>query len=380
MRVQEITFNSTDDFKSLVMRDMGVRSQQIFLKFDLMSTVETQELRVLLDQFDLVQQTTRSVVTCSLTLDLLPVLRERLWDLWQDEGLNGNLELIEKHHAIYWQAGRFNFNVTKKPLIYGILNVTPDSFYDGGRFEGQSQMMEQIEKMVVAGADVIEVGGQTTRPGFHEISAETEINKIVPAIKIIQSKFPQVAVAVDTYKIEVMHAVINLGIDIINDVNAFVDDERKLSLLASSNVGLLTMHSSRNHEYENLTYEMKLFFEQNIATLVAHGIDRQRIALDQGIGYSKVEDGYQDYAMMRNIDQFNYLKRPMMIAISRKGFGAKLFGLAKDDRLPVTLVVEAYMYLHGGNILRVHDVTETVQLVKMLDTIKRGVWQKETKD
>lgn len=103
------------------------------------------------------------------------------------------------------------------------------------------------------------------------------------------------------------------------------------------------------------------------------GVARQRIALDQGIGYSKVADGYQDYAMMRNIDQFNYLQRPMMIAISRKGFGAKLFGLAKEDRLPVTLVAEAYMYLHGGNILRVHDVTETVQLVKMLDEIKKRI-------
>jgi Dihydropteroate synthase and related enzymes len=110
--------------------------------------------------------------------------------------------------------------------------------------------------------------------------------------------------------------------------------------------------------------------------LTAAGIDRERIALDQGIGYSKVADGYQDYAMMRNIDQFNYLGRPMMVAISRKGFGAKLFGLKKDDRLPVTLIAEAYMYLHGGRILRVHDVEETVQLTKMLDTINAGYWQR----
>ena len=181
------------------------------------------------------------------------------------------------------------------------------------------------------------------------------------------------AVAIDTYKYAVMERVIDY-VDIINDVNAFTDDQRKLALMRNSNVGLLTMHSARNKDYDNLTAEMKTFFEENIATLVQNGININRIALDQGIGYAKKADGYQDYAMMKNIDQFNYLNRPMMIAISRKGFGAKLFGLPKEDRLPVTLVAEAYMYLHGGRILRVHDIAETVQLAKMLDVIQNGYW------
>lgn len=377
MQVQEVGFNSSNDFTSLVMDNMRTRSQQVFLQFDLTTTDDSQVLCELLAQFDLVQQVTKTKATCYLPQKLLPILREHLWTHWHDEALNDELELIEKRHYLYWQAGRFNFNVTNQPLIYGILNVTPDSFYDGGRFEDRTKMVTQIQKMVTAGVNVIEVGGQTTRPGFHEISAQAEINKISPAIETIKSEFPQLAIAVDTYKFEVMRAALELGVDIINDVNAFVDDNRKLPLLAPRKVGLLTMHSSRGHEYNNLTREMKLFFEQNIATMVSYGIDRKRIALDQGIGYSKVADGYQDYAMMRNLDQFNYLKRPMMIAISRKGFGKKLFGLDKDDRLPVTLVAEAYMYLHGGSILRVHDVAETVQLVKMLDTIRQSVWQKE---
>lgn len=378
MRVQEITFNTDDDFASLVVNDMRVRTQQIFLQFYLPNPDDLQALGILLDQFDLIKQVSKTRVVCCVPLAMIALLKQRLWSLWHDGDLDGALTVIQKKHAIYWQAGRFNFNVTKRPIIYGILNVTPDSFYDGGRFDDQTSMLLQIEKMVKAGANVIEVGGQTTRPGFHEISVQTEIKRIIPAIKVIKSDFPQVAVAVDTYKVAVMQAALDLDVDIINDVNAFVDDDRKLPLLGPRSVGLLTMHSSRNREYDNLTQEMKHFFEQNIATLVKHGIDRQRIALDQGIGYSKVADGYQDYAMMRNIDQFNYLNRPLMIAISRKGFGAKLFGLAKDDRLPVTLVAEAYMYLHGGSILRVHDVKETVQLVKMLDTIKQGVWLKET--
>lgn len=157
--------------------------------------------------------------------------------------------------------------MTKQPIIYGILNVTPDSFYDGGRYQSESQMSEQIAAMVTAGANVIEVGGQTTRPGFEEITDQMEIDRIAPAIKIITARFPRVAIAVDTYKLNVMHAVIEMGVDIINDVNAFTDDTRKLQLLSPTKVGLLTMHSSRNHEYQNLTQEMRHFFLNKILLL-----------------------------------------------------------------------------------------------------------------
>jgi dihydropteroate synthase len=136
------------------------------------------------------------------------------------------------------------------------------------------------------------------------------------------------------------------------------------------------MHSSRDREYGNLTVEMKHFFEHNLAKISEAGINLDRVIIDEGIGYSKVADGEQDYAMMRNIDEFRYLNRPIMVAISRKGFGKKLFDLPKDERLPITLIAETYMYLHGGRVLRVHDIEETRQLVKMIDTITAGYWQR----
>jgi dihydropteroate synthase len=237
-------------------------------------------------------------------------------------------------------------------------------------------MQQHVAAMVAAGVDVIEVGGQTTRPGFTAITPEVECERILPVITWLQKTYPDLPLAVDTYKYPVMQAVLAAGVDIVNDVNGFTDDPRKLALLASSKVGLLTMHSNRDREYHDLTQEMRGFFERNLDALAKAGIARERIALDQGIGYAKVADGQQDYTMMRNLDMLNTFQRPLMVAISRKGFGAQLFGLAKDDRLPVTLVAETAMFLKGGNILRVHDVSETVQLRNMLQVIQGAYWTK----
>ncbi|MCT3028048.1 dihydropteroate synthase [Pediococcus parvulus] len=302
---------------------------------------------------------------------------EHFKDRFQNSVSQEKLTEIYAQHGVYWNYGNQHRDLIQKPLIYGILNITPDSFYDGGRYFEPQKIMDRVAEMVAAGVDVIELGGQTTRPGFKEITADEELARIMPYVKQIHDSYPQVTLAVDTYKFEIMRDIVKDGeVDIINDVNAFTDDPRKLALLAPTKMGLLTMHSSRDTEYDNLTQEMRNFFKQNLDQLTTVGIDRDRIALDPGIGYAKVADGYQDYAMMRNIDQFNDFDRPTMIAISRKGFGAKLFGLKKEDRLSVTLIAETYMYLHGGNILRVHDITETKQLVKMLQTINNGYWFK----
>jgi len=373
MKLSEKQVVTENEFVNTVFSDLTNRKQQIILEFTELSSENVESLIVILKQFDAIYNFDGFSLTCIIQLSAISTFKERINDL----DIQEQLQKIIQNHAVIWQAGRFNLNVSETPLIYGILNVTPDSFYDGGAYFDQEAAFKQVEKMVADGANVIEVGGQTTRPGgFAEVEPEEEIKRIAPSIKLIQEAFPQIVIAVDTYKYEVMKAVVELGVDIINDVNAFTDDNRKLELMKNSNVGLLTMHSSRDVEYHDLTEEMTKFFEQNLSDLTNAGIAVERIALDQGIGYAKVADGYQDYAMMRNLDQLNYLNRPIMVAISRKGFGAKLFNLAKEDRLSVTLIAESFMYLHGGRILRVHDVKETVQLVKMLDTINTAFWHR----
>lgn len=370
-------FAHPDSFEAQIAYDTLRNARKIALQFTDLSEPEVVKLTKLLAAFDVPIRANKNSVQTVLPLTAFQLFMEHFKDRFQNYVSQEKLTEIYAQHGVYWNYGNQHRDLIQKPLIYGILNITPDSFYDGGRYFEPQKIMDRVAEMVAAGVDVIELGGQTTRPGFKEITADEELARIMPYVKQIHDSYPQVTLAVDTYKFEIMRDIVKDGeVDIINDVNAFTDDPRKLALLAPTKMGLLTMHSSRDTEYDNLTQEMRNFFKQNLDQLTAVGIDRDRIALDPGIGYAKVADGYQDYAMMRNIDQFNDFDRPTMIAISRKGFGAKLFGLKKEDRLSVTLIAETYMYLHGGNILRVHDITETKQLVKMLQTINNGYWFK----
>lgn len=375
--VENTNIANLSPLASAIYDKLAHNQQMLFLTWECEDDELTNQVAHFLNHFDAAIAHLKGKVEFMLPLTAFHLMAHRATSKWPtDEELCRSLAKIAANHTVYWRAGRFDFNVSAKPIIYGIMNITPDSFYDGGRYNTPEAMREHIRQMVAAGADVIEVNGQTTKPGgYKEVSPEEELARIVPGIKMLQKEFPNVAIAIDTYKLPVMEKVLAMGVDIINDVRAF-DDQRKLLLLKNSRAGLVTMHSSRDREYGNLTVEMKHFFEHNLAKISEAGINLDRVIIDEGIGYSKVADGEQDYAMMRNIDEFRYLNRPIMVAISRKGFGKKLFDLPKDERLPVTLIAETYMYLHGGRVLRVHDIEETRQLVKMIDTITAGYWQR----
>jgi len=377
MLVQDITgtFARATDFASQALRAQAARQQQVILQFSDYNREQQLKLTQLCHQLDGVVQATPDQLTVLLSQAAGRLLTKQWSQVFHNHAtVQLQLTQIMKQYEIYWQAGTHRFNLTKRPMIYGIMNITPDSFYDGGRYETMDDVLTHVAEMLQAGADVIEVNGQTTRPGFKEVTPEVELDRTLPYIRAIKKRFPEAVLAIDTYKYPVMKAVVTEGVSIINDVNAFTDDPRKLALMADSRVGLLTMHSSREQEYADLTGSMRHFFEHNLAELTSAGIDLERIALDQGIGYSKVAHGEQDYVMMRNIDEFNYLQRPMMVAISRKGYLGLLLGLKKEDRLAMTLVTETAMMLKGGRILRVHDVAETQQLLTLLDRIENGYW------
>lgn len=379
MKIIDITdrFAHSQSFSDQITHDMLITQRKVVLKFEDLNEIELSTMQTLLAAFDTPIQTTENWIQVVLPLAAFQFFIAKVEQHITTDSATQQLHEIYEQHAVYWNYGNTHRDLIQSPLIYGILNITPDSFYDGGAYVKPQIIKSHVAHMVATGVDVIELGGQTTRPGYTEISAKEELKRILPAIDWIHKNYPKISLAVDTYKYEVMADLVKNGhVAIINDVHGFTDDPRKLTLLAPTNIGLLTMHSSREVEYDNLTQEMQNFFTQNLSQLTAAGIGRERIALDPGIGYAKVADGYQDYAMMRNIDQFNQFNRPTMIAISRKGFGAKLFGLKKENRLAVTLIAETYMYLHGGNILRVHDITETKQLVKMINTINNGYWFK----
>lgn len=377
MKITLVQNIEAKSFAEQVLLDQVEQSQQLALQWEDIPVDYTKKIVDFLRHFDVSYYVKESCVQFMLPLIALkPFLSEceKLWN--NDADLLESIHKILREKSIIWRAGRFCFDTIDKPIVYAILNITPDSFYDGGKYQSEKEVKDHIEEMIDAGADVIEVGGQTTKPGgYLEISPEDEIKRVIPAIRYIHDNYPKVAVAVDTYKLPVMKKAVEEGVDIVNDVRAF-DAPEKVKLMAESNVGLVTMHSNRDKEYDNLTSSMCEFFKDNLHMLIDAGIDKNRIILDQGIGYAKVADGEQDYAMMRNINQLHRFGRPILVAISRKGFGKKLFNLDKEDRLPVTLVAQSAMFMRGGRVIRVHDVAETRQLVDMIDIINRSYWVK----
>lgn len=375
MKIEELQPSQTG-LMGVVAANLQTVHQQLFLSWHLDNQGQLSKVYDLLVDLDVPLVEHQSTIDFMVSMPALMVLKRWVGQLFADEELAESLDVIWENHRLLWQAGRFSFDVTERPLVYAILNITPDSFFDGGQYYQSAQWQKHVDQVVAAGTDVVEVGGQTTRPGFQEISPAEEIRRVVPAVKYLRQHYSNVAIAVDTYKLQVMKTVLAAGADIINDVQAF-DSPEKRQLMARSAAGLVTMHSSREREYQHLTMEMRRFFKKNLQQLQNAGINRERIVIDQGIGYSKIADGYQDFAMMNNLDQFNDFHRPILVGISRKGFAKKILGLAKKDRLPATLVAETAMTLRGGRILRVHDVDETKQLITLLDAISHGYWNQE---
>ncbi len=379
MQIRELTdqFQEATDFQSQALFQLAQQQRLIALFFTSLAVSEQTELQKRLRQLDAVMVVSDGDIFGLLKLPALRLLTQH-WPTWFSDDHTGEqtLKRILTKHDLDWQVAGKRFKLRDTSMIYGIMNITPDSFYDGGRYTTMDTVLAHVSEMLEAGADVIEVNGQTTRPGYTEVTPEVEMERTIPYIKAIASHFPEAVLAIDTYKVPVMAAAIDAGVAIINDVNSFTDDPAKLKLMAQSNVGLLTMLNGRNFDFKIMTDEAHQFFEDNLNTLTAAGIDRDRIAIDQGLGYAnaQVKNDDQDYVIMNNTDQFNDLERPMMVAVSRKGYMAKLLGLKKDERLPMTLVSEVAMIQKGGKIIRVHDVKETRQMVTLLDRINQGYW------
>lgn len=364
-----------NDFASQALFKLTQDQTLIQLQFTDATSAQADALKTRLRQFDGTVTHKGTTVSGLLTYEATKQLSDN-WLTWfpGEQEADKQLTNVLASYELGWQANDFRFELREKPMIYAIMNITPDSFYDGGRYQTKEAVSTHIAEMVEAGADLIEVNGQTTRPGYTEVTPEVEIERTIPYIKQIKLLYPDMAVGIDTYKLPVMKAAIDAGVDVINDVNSFTDDPEKLPYLAKQRVGLLTMLNGRGNDFTNLSEEMHTFFEDNIKTITDAGVAFDRIALDQGIGYSKLPDSKQDFVMMRNVDQFNDLNRPMMVAVSRKGFYKQLLGLEKDDRLPMTLITETEMMLKGGRIIRVHDVEETRQMITFLDEIEKGYW------
>lgn len=263
-----------------------------------------------------------------------------------------------------------------RPLIMGILNVTPDSFSDGGKHNQLDSAIRQAEKMLSQGADILDIGGESTRPGAQAVDVKTELERVIPVINKLKAEFDCI-ISLDTNKAEVMEEGLGAGIDIINDVCA-LGNPGAIEVAAKSEVPICLMHMKgtpatmqNKPEYDDVVSEIVDFFNYRIAVCEEHGIDKNRLWLDPGFGFGKtLSDNYQ---LLENLDKFGELGLPILAGLSRKSMLGNLLNLETSDRMLSSVVAATLALTKGANILRVHDVEETAQAVKIYKAMTNGV-------
>ena len=267
------------------------------------------------------------------------------------------------------QLNKYSYDL-KRPLVMGILNITPDSFSDGGKYLDFNEALKHAEKMIEEGVDIIDVGGESTRPGSDPVSVEEELKRITPVIEALK-KHSDVAISVDTYKPEVMKAVINMGVAMINDIYA-LQQPGAIDVIKKSNVGMCLMHMQGtpktmqiNPIYKNVVNEVKSFLEGRLNLLKHEGIDRSRIILDPGFGFGKTYE--HNLELLKNLESFQSLKLPFLVGLSRKSFIRKILNGDHDDYLSGSISAAIFSVLKGAKILRVHDVKETQSALKIIN-------------
>ncbi|WP_409574593.1 dihydropteroate synthase [Thalassomonas sp. M1454] len=254
--------------------------------------------------------------------------------------------------------------------VMGILNVTPDSFSDGGKFAHVNNAIEQVERMIEDGASIIDIGGESTRPGAKDVSLTEELDRVVPIIEAIKQRF-DVVISLDTSKAEVMNAGINAGVGLINDVRALQNDNC-LSVLAKCNLPVCLMHMQglprtmqANPQYKDIVTDIIEFFQQRITACEQAGIAKERLILDPGYGFGKTLE--QNYELLARQKELTKLNLPILAGISRKSMIGNLLQRDVNERLAGSLSAAVLATINGAKIIRVHDVKETVDAIKVLN-------------
>ena len=251
----------------------------------------------------------------------------------------------------------------------GILNVTPDSFSDGKKFATPEKAISHARAMAAAGADIIDIGGESTRPGSQPVSVEEELRRVLPVIEGV----PDLTVSIDTTKAVVAEKALAAGARIVNDISACRFDSRMLEVVAAARAGLVLMHMQgtpptmqQAPRYDDVVREVREFLEERIAFAESHGIKKSQIAVDPGIGFGK--GVAHNLTLLAQLEQLGPLGCPIVVGASRKSF----LGREVEQRLPGSLAVAAWAVAHGANVVRVHDVAETVDAVRMIDALRRA--------
>ncbi len=264
---------------------------------------------------------------------------------------------------------------SQKTYVMGILNVTPDSFSDGGKFQSPQSALEQAQKLIAEGADIIDIGGESTRPGSKQITVEEELARVIPVITALRKLNSKIILSIDTTKAQVAKAAVQAGADLVNDVSAGLFDQKMLTTVAELGVPIVLMHTpatpdmmQSKTEYDNFLVDIYVALEKRVHAAQEAGINRGNIIIDPGIGFGK--NRQQNLALINNIAVFQGLGLPVLIGSSRKRFIGDILAKDANERIFGTAATLAISVYHNVNIVRVHDVAQMVDVVKIAQSIR----------
>ena len=273
-----------------------------------------------------------------------------------------------------WKIGERVFDVSRRGLIMGVLNVTPDSFSDHGEFFSADKATERGLQMAAEGAHIIDIGGESTRPGSEPVTADEELGRVIPVIENLRRKL-DVPISIDTSKAEVVRAAIEAGASIVNDVTGGQGDDQMLPLVAETKSAFIIMHMQGTPRtmqiqprYSDVVAEISEFFRQQYALTIGLNIDPMAIAFDPGVGFGKTLD--HNLELLAQLERLRAYDRPLVVGVSRKSFLGKLIGSPKiSDRLVPGLALSALLRARGADVFRVHDVRENVYALRVTEAI-----------
>jgi dihydropteroate synthase len=258
------------------------------------------------------------------------------------------------------------------PKVMGILNVTPDSFFDGSRYQSPASILNQVEKMLLEGADFIDVGGYSSRPDATDISIDEEIQRVIPAIELISKQFPQAIISIDTFRSVVAKRAVDAGASLVNDISAGELDVEMVPTVAAMKVPFLAMHmkgspqTMKQHaHYQDLLHEVLTYFHEKISRLHQAGV--KDILIDPGFGFAKTIE--QNFELLSHLDHLLALGKPLVVGLSRKSMIWRTLGTTAEHALNGTTALHSIALMKGAGILRVHDVKEAVEVIKLVGRV-----------
>ncbi len=262
------------------------------------------------------------------------------------------------------------------PAVMGVLNITPDSFFDGGKYQGNDNMLKRVEELVAEGATFIDIGAYSSRPGARHLSEQEEYKRLKPVVTQIRKKFPETILSVDTFRSGIAREMVReFGVDMINDISAGSMDDEMFNTIAELHVPYIIMHMrgtpsdmQDNPTYKNVAQEILHYFSEKVHALTLLGVTD--IIVDPGFGFGKTLD--HNYELLANLDSFSMMELPVMVGLSRKSMIYKFFGITPDEALNGTTILHTIALMNGADILRVHDVREAMEAIALVQKLKES--------